>query len=285
MGAFEGDKGDAVVDTVIEKMKWRSYVDVAKALPAELLEAITEAVGWMKKNASEEGAPTEAIGRVVAFLGKVADGKFPEGEGKEKEGEGDDDNKDDVDKQDKCPKCGAEMVDGACSKCEYKASSDEDANKGASSEDGLTVRITPGGEVEISGQPVAKGSKGFTTERTETFKTAVTGLLGMLADVDADGTRAIIEEMVKALSGDLKWKPGTVAAPASLKKELGDLVTSAITEATAPLKKGLEDLGGKVETITKGRGAPQSGDGDDDTTKTDVNKGESFWDGVPISKG
>ena len=296
MGAFDGDSNDAIVDEIVEKMDWREYADVTKALPADLLGSITKAVAWMKKTAKADDAPTEDLGRVAAFLSKVAAGKFPDPKEASKDGGG----KSDVDKQEKCPECKAALKEGACTKCDFKVKAkadDDDADadgkdkkdkdgKVTKSEEGMTVTVTPSGEIQISGQPVNKGLKGFTSDRTETLKTTVKGLLGMLAEVDVEATKAIVEELLKAqLPSDFKWSSGTNAMDAAgVKKMLSEVVEEVVT----PLKKGLEDHGGKVTEISKTRGSPTSDGGDDSTDKTDVNKGdgngENFWANVPIAK-
>lgn len=264
MGAFEPDK-DGVVDELIEKMTWHD-IDVDKALPPDLASAIKDTVAWMKKAAGMEGAPKDAINRVAAFLSKVAGGKYPYPKPAGKT--------DDTSKADKCPKCGADMKDGVCTNkdCGYKAAVQK-------RDDVLTAELKEDGTIEIGGEPVTKGVKGFTAERTKAFGNVVKTLLGMMADIEPEQTKAIVEELVKAtLPADLKWKPGTMARDAAaVKKELTDIVAAALE----PISKQLADTASKVEEISKARSESQS-DGGDDNTDKEVNKGKKFWEGVPV---
>lgn len=291
MGTFSPDDtgGGAVsTDELIEKMDWQDYAeqDVEKALPIDLRNAIGEASKWMKANAKAEGAPTDAINRVLAFLGKVAGGKYPYPKPAAKtDDKGAGDGKDTpAAKQEKCPKCGAPLKDGKCTECDYKVAADTSGKDtpAQKNQEGLTVTITPEGGVEISGQPINKaGVKGFTSERAATFSTAVKALMGMMADIDPEVAKGIISELVgKALPGDLKWTSGTSALDA---KSVKKAIEEAVAAALAPVAKENEELKKRLETIEKSRDDSQSG-GEDDTTKTDdVNKGKKgFWDGVPL---
>jgi len=278
MGAFQGDTGSgAEVDEVIEKMDWHD-IDVEKALPADLASAIKEAVAFMKKAAGEEGAPADALKRVAAFLSKVAGGKYPypkpagktdgDGDGDGKTGDGD------TSKQEKCPECGAQMKDGVCPECGYKAKAKTQKSEG------LTVTVLPDGQVQVSGEPVEKGGKQFTAERIAGVGAIAKQAMSLLAETDPDTAKAIIAELVKAtLPADLKWTQGTHAVPASVKKED---IEAAVKAAVEPITKKVDDIGNKVEDITKTRGEPKSGDGDDAADQEPTQKSENFWKDLPL---
>lgn len=276
MGAFTADPDNVEIkDEVVEKMKWVE-VDVEKALPIDLRNALKAVIPWLKKNAGMDGAPKDEIMRVAAFLGKVEGGKYPEPAAKAKEEEMDDEKKKKAEKQDVCPKCGAEMKDGACTKCDYKVAADngKETTKSASP---LGIVIHPDGKVEVTGQDVAKGKAQFTTERTDAFKSSVGQLFTMLASVDKDAAKGIIEELTKTvLPADVKWTQGVTATPAAVKKSVEEGLASALE----PITKALSDLGAKVETIEKSRPAPQSDVGDGD--KQEIKKSDNVWDGLPL---
>lgn len=298
MGAFDSTDGRGA-DDVVEKMEWRDYEDVEKALPADLRSAITSSLAFMKKAGKAEGAPADELGRVAAFLSKVASGKFPY-PGKE-ESDAEKAKKKPGDADSTCAKCGTVMKDGTCPKCggtamakakapkkeedmteEELAAAEEEKKKAkgkgvAKSEDGFALTISPEGEIEISGQPIAKGRKAFTDERTKAFGDMVKSMMSILADVDPVVAKAIISELAKgALPGDVKWTSGTTPVAASVTKELSDLVKAALE----PVAKSVAEIGSKVEEITKARPAPKSGEGD----TTDVTKGnnKNFWGGLPL---
>jgi len=309
MGAFEPepqtDDSNVGSDVVVEKMNWQQFKEeeVEKALPIDLRNAIGKVMPWLKKQAGVEGAPKNEINRVVAFLGKVAGGKYPypsptskakEGDGSmadEKEKEKAEDKKDETEKQDKCPKCGAEMKDGVCTKCGYKqaagAAKPEKEEEGekkkgkgkveeAETSKGLNITVSPDGQVQISGQPLAKGQSQFTGERTTALKGSVAQLLNMLAQVDKEAAKSIIDELAKgALPADVKWTSGTTATPASVKK--------AIDEALAPVVQENTELKKRLEDIEKSRSAPKSEEGDGDKEPGEkVKKSENVWSGLPL---
>jgi hypothetical protein len=283
MGAFDNTDGSQPVpiEKMLEQMNWVEG-DVEKALPIDLRNAISAALKWFKKPEGE--APTDALDRVAAFLGKVAGGKYPypSPQGKEAKKAA----------SDKCPKCGEAMKDGTCAGCGYTAKADdEDAGKacgGAAGgkktkkdmEGGLTISISPDGDLEISGEKVTKGLKGFTADRSKTLGDVVKSLLNLLAEVDSETTKSIIDELAKGiLPANIKWTSGTQALPASVQKGLGDEVAGAIAAALAPVTKRLEEVSTQVEAITKARPEPKSEGGN--TTDT-VKKGMGFWEGVPL---
>jgi hypothetical protein len=297
MGAFATDDGGAAThgtDELIEKMAWRQLdeSEIEKALPEDLRKSIGEVSKWLKTAAKAEGAPADAIKQVAAFLSKVAAGKFPMAPGKTddtEKGNGEGEGKGDGDAANKgsenankaaCPKCGAEMVDGVCKACGYKETKAA-TSKSASEPEGISVKITPEGGVEISGQPVTKaGVKGFTSERAATFGAAVKSLMGMMADLDPEVAKGIISELVgKALPGELKFTSSTPALDAKAVKKA---VEDAVAEALAPVTAENTELKKRLETIEKSRTDPQSTEGDGTTTTDDVNKGKSFWAGVPL---
>lgn len=282
MGAFDtDDAGQTATDPVIEGMNWKE-IDVEKALPIDLRNAIKAVVPWLKKSAGMEGAPKDEIGRVVAFLGKVEGGQYPEPAAKAKKDEDmTDDEKKKKEEEEAAAKAKAEeeekkKADAAASDDDKKKQDEEDKEeekKKAATP--LNLVIHPDGTTEMMGD-VTKGASQFTTQRTEAIKSSVGQLLTLLAKVDADAAKALIDELTKSvLPANVKWTPGTTATPASVKK--------SVEEAIAPITKALEDLGVKVETIEKARPAPQSEEGDGDTTDAEVKKNKGAWDGLPLT--
>ncbi len=228
--------------------KSKDKSDVKKELPADL---------------------KSAIQRVIQFLGKVAGGKYPYPKPAAMSKQGKPEDEMDEEKKKKAKEEAERKAKEEADKKE------EEAKKSAS--EGLSVKITPDGGVEITGTPVSKAGKSqFTTDRTSELKGAVQKLLTMLATVDKDAAKGLIEELVKSvLPADLKWTPGTTATDAAA-------VRKQMEEVVAPVLKQLSDLGGKVETIEKSRPAPKSEQGDGD--QTNVEKRDSVWDGLPLPR-
>jgi hypothetical protein len=294
MGAFDATGGSQPVpiEKMIESMNW-GEVDVEKALPIDLQNAIKAVIAYTKK--PEGKFPQDEADRVSAFLGKVASGKYPypSPQGKEK-GAG----KESLDPKagekgatkavEKCPKCDAEMKDGVCPECGYEAKSKGEADKGCGTktkknmDGGLTISISPDGDLEISGDKVAKGLKGFTSERSKTLAEVVKSLLTLMAEVDSETTKSIIDDLAKGLlPADIKWTSGTEALPAVAQKNLSELVTGAIASALEPVAKRLGEVSAQVESITKSRTAPNS-EGGNRTDTIHKGNGKGFWDGVPL---
>ena len=288
MGAFDSADGQSQnpAAELIEKMEWHD-LDVQKALPADLQTAIKDALAWMKK--PEGDAPKDAISRVADFLGKVAGGKYPY---PSPQGKSEKDEKAQKAAAEKatCPECGATMKAGVCPECGFKAGSktkaekaaedkakEDEKNKGVAKSEDMTIRISPSGEVTLSGQPIEKGRKTFTDDRTKTFGATVKNLMTMLAEVDAPFAKSIIDELAKSLlPANVQWTSGTTPTAASVQKELTEMVATVL----APVAKKIEDLGVKVEEITKSRQAPNS-EGDNSTQK--VQKSDNgFWKGLPL---
>jgi len=183
----------------------------------------------------------------------------------------------------KCPKCGAVMgADGVCPKCGYKSKACGTPKVKKSLE-----YNTETGEIEIDGEPVEKGTKGFTGKRTEALGAAVKSLMGILSEVQPEVAKSIISDLVKQqLPADLKWTSGTVARSVGVtksKEDSSDLVKigELIKSALEPVVKKVEDLGTQVSDISKMRTAPQSAEGATDTVKKSEEK-KSFWSGLPL---
>lgn len=201
--------------------------------------------------------------------------------------------KEEAAKQDKCPKCGADMKDGACTKCDYKVAAaappaegegegdkkkEEEEKKKPEASKGLSITLTPEGGVEISGQPIGKaGKQQFTGERVTALKSSVNQMLTMLAQVDVEAAKSVIESLVKStLPADVKWTSGTTATPASVKKAIDDALAPVVQE-NVELKKRLED-------IEKSRPAPKSEGGDGDTEPgKKVEKSDNPWKGLGLT--
>lgn len=241
--AFEQDPKVEPME-LVEKLAW---TDLEKAaLSDDLKKTIESAVAWMKKNASAEGAPKDEILAAAALLTKVASGKFPGAAPKSKEGDTDDKNKgDDKDDKDK---------DG------------KDKKKSL-------LYVGEDGAIMIGGEPIEKGKSQFTKERVEALKGSIAPLLGLFAQVDADGAKAVVQDLVKdSLLGEVKWTEKREPEPTDIGEQ--------IKKALAPMTEQLAEIGKRVETIEGTRSAPQSEPGDGDTT---VKKNEdNFWGGVPV---
>jgi hypothetical protein len=286
MGAFDPKDGQTAltVEKMLESISWSEF-DVEKALPIDLRNAIKTTLAFLKK--PEDDVPTDALDRVAAFLGKVVGGKYPDPQTKTAKADS------------TCPKCGKAMKDGACTGCDYtakataktkeelaaEAKAAEEAakakGKGVCKSSELNIKISPEGEVEISGDSVSKWLKGFTADRSKTLAAVVKSLLTMLAEVDGETTKSIIDDLTKSLlPANIQWTSGTTPLPASVTKDLGDLVSTAIANALAPVTKRLDEVGGKVEEISKSRTAPSS-DGGNHTDKIKKND-SNFWGGLPL---
>jgi hypothetical protein len=261
-------------------------IEVEKALPAELKSAITSVVGFLNKNKSAEGAPTDDIARIVTFLGKVGEGKYPYpsptgvAKGDKPEDQMTDDEKK---KKEEAAKAAAskpedQMTDEekAKAKAEAEKKKAEEAKTKSQTQEGFNISISPTGEVVVSGQPVAKGKSQFTDDRTGNLKDAVTKLIGMLAEVNKSAAQELVESLLKAqLPGEVKWAPGTKAEDANVKKQLETVLE--------PIAKSLEGLNTRLEQIEKQRPAPNSNTGDS-TETTDVAKRDNVWSGLPLPR-
>lgn len=298
MGAF--DKDDTVTDAVVEKMEWREYDDVEKALPKELQDAIIEVVAWMKR-ATPSGLSKESASRVAAFLGKVAGGKYPypspaakadKDNDKDKDMDKDKDkDKDITQKQgETCPKCGAELVDEECPKCGWSKKAGAMGGKDKTPQDGKkppedgkekdtkkSIELLEDGTMLVNGVRIVKGGKQFTTERTAAIAAMAKQAMDMLAEIDVEQAKSLIEDLAKGrLPADLKWTSGTTATDASVKKMFEEILT--------PIAESVQSISKRVEDIEKSRPAPKSS-GDDDTTDKTVQKDDNFWGGLPLNIG
>jgi len=286
MGAFESESGGSANVEHEELLKGMQelqnveWLEVEKQdLPADLKSAIQRVVQFLgkvvgggypspksseKKDVKKE-LPTDlktAIQRVVQFLDKVAGGKYPFPVSTKKQ-----------DEEDEEEKRKAKVKEEEEKAKKAKEPEDEEKNKSVSAP---TITVHPDGRVEVSGQDVTKGKSQFTAERTDDLKSSVHKLLSMLANVDKEAAKGVIDELTKTLlPADVKWTSGTVATPASVKKAVEDGIASVVQ----PLTKRLDEIGGKVEEIAKARPAPQSSGGDGDPG-TPVKK--NFWGGLPL---
>jgi len=157
------------------------YEAVEKELPADLKNAITDVVSWMTKMAKGPGAPTEAIGRVATFLGKVAGGKYP------------------------YPKPAGKQ----------KPKDEYPYPKTKSDEDDLVVIKSDG--TTIVNPNVTKGRKVFTEERTAAIKDAMIQLASTLGEVDGEALKAVVAAIKELPAGkvpDSMVRP----VPASVQK-------------------------------------------------------------------
>jgi flagellar motor protein MotB len=305
MGAFEpettADNSASEVMKGMEELPNIEWLEVAaeKAdLPADLKTAIQRVVQFLgkvvggdypspkeagKANVKKE-LPADlktAIQRVVQFLGKVAGGKYPYpkptgmSKANKPEDEMTDEEKQKAKEAEEAKAKEEEEKKKAKAKADEMKAAEEDTKKSAS--EGLSIRISPDGGVEVTGQPVAKAGKSqFTGERTSELKGAVQKLLTMLATVDQAAAKGLIEELVKSvLPADLKWTPGTEATPAAA-------VRKSVEEVLAPIAKQLGDLTTRFESIEKSRPAPKSETGDGDTKVE--KRSDNAWDGLPLPR-
>lgn len=270
MGTFVPDAGTATIEELlkglpeIDGVTWRD-VAVEKQIPIDLRNAIKAVIPWLKQSAGGEGAPKDEIGRVAMFLGKVAGGQYPEPAAKAKEEEDEEEKKkrkaqEDEEEQKRQRKG---TIDDPKEKDEEEKKKAKDKAK-ADDDDDVAKALE-----------ILKGKKGFTSERTADLTNSVKKLIGMLAQVDTEAAKGIIDDLAKGLlPADIKWTSGTTAVPASVKKELEEVI--------APVAKAIGDLSQRVEAVEKTRPASKSGDGDT-TDKTTVNKSDNPWEGLPLS--
>jgi hypothetical protein len=306
MGAFEPETtAETSADEItkgmdeLQNVEWFEVAAEKADLPADLKTAIQRVVqflgkvvggGYPSPKAAEKadvkkelpGDLKTAIQRVVQFLGKVAGGQYPypKPTGMSKANKSEDEMTDEEKQKAK------EAAEAKAKEDEEKKKADEEKAREEkareeetkkSASEGLSIRITPEGGVEVTGQPVAKAGKSqFTGERTNELKAAVHKLITMLASVDKEAAKSIVDDLVKSvLPADLKWTAGTEATPAAA-------VRKSLDEALAPVLKQLGDLGTKVETIEKSRPAPKSETGDGDTRVEKRN--DNAWDGLPLPR-
>ena len=166
--------------------------DTEKALPAGLKEAIAAVVAWMKKMSKGPGAPTDEIGRVATFLGKVGGGEYPESKP--------------ADKVEPKPKPEPE---------EPKKNDDLVVVKA----DGTMV-IDPG---------VTKGRKAFTAERTDAIKASLIQLAGVLGEADGEALKAVMAAIKELPEGKVPDSAVRPVAPAQ-KSEADPKVLEALAD-------------------------------------------------------
>jgi len=198
---------DPEVDNLelVEKLAWS---DLEKAaLPDDLKKMIDSAVAWMKKNASAENAPKEAILAATALLSKVAGGKFP----------------------------------GTAPK-----SKDDDKDKSDDSKDKKKSLLVVGddGSFEIGGEPIEKGKSQFTKERVDALKNAIAPLIGVYAQVDEAGAKEMVQNLVgETLSGEIKWTEKRVPEPTDIAEQIKKAM-EPFAEQIKEVGKRVEDLEG-----------------------------------------
>lgn len=213
---------------LVEKLAWS---DLEKAaLPDELKKMFEEAVAWMKKNASAEGAPKAGILASVAVLQKIVSGKFP----------------------------------GVAAQLTPPKSKEDDDNKNKDDKKKSLFAVNEDGTLEIGGEPIEKGKSQFTKERVEALKGAIAPLLSVYAQVDADGAKDMVQKLVsESLSGEIKWtekrEPETTDLSEQLKKAMAPL-----TEQLTEIGKRVETL----ET-SRSAPQSEPGDGDTTVKKNE----------------
>lgn len=179
---------DAVEKAEPEK-KPEEEEDKEKALPADLKEAVTAVVAWMKKMAKGPGAPTEAIGRVATFLGKVAGGKYP------------------------------------YPKPETKVKPKEEEEPKKKVEDDNLVVVKADGTMVINAA-VTKGRKVFTEERTNAMKEVMIQLASVLGEADGEALKAVMAAMKELPEGKV---PASAVRPVpTAKSETDETVLKAL---------------------------------------------------------
>jgi len=166
--------------------------DTEKALPAGLKEAITAVVAWMKKMSKGPGAPTEAIGRVATFLGKVGGGEYPESK--------------------------------PADKVEPKPEPEEPKEK---SDDNLIV--VKGDGTMVINPGVTKGRKAFTAERTDAIKASLIQLAGVLGEADGEALKAVVAAIKELPEGKVPDSAVRPVAPVQ-KSEADTKVLEALTD-------------------------------------------------------
>lgn len=241
--------------------------EMSKAVDESTIAAIKEVVTWMNKMSKGPGAPTDAIKKVAAFLGKVAGGKYPSPKSKAKPKDEEEKKKGKMEDEDEEKKKQEDDEDKYPSP---KGKTKKDDGNG----DGLNIRLTAEGDIEISGQTVHKAKK-FTSNRTAALKETALGLVKLIAEVDPEATKEI-KEIVSELPTDPSFSSGVrptgTAGGVSLKKEDGE------SENEKEIMKQLEAIDKRLEKIETERPDSKSLDGQGGTEKTGVKKG--LWDGV-----
>ncbi len=177
--------------------------DKEKVLPADLKEAITAVSAWMKKMSKGPGAPTEAIGRVATFLGKVAGGKYPSPE--------------------------------SAGKVEPKEEEDKNKSPTAKVEDDNLVVVKADGTMVINAA-VTKGRKVFTTERTNAMKEVMIQLASVLGEADGEALKAVLTAIKALPEGKV---PDSAVRPVPTAKSESDGV---VVKALEDIQKRLDDI-------------------------------------------
>lgn len=306
MGAFDSDQ-DGTGIAVEVGYQWID-IDLEKRLGSDLLGALkpaTEFLESVEKGESEhevfKAVTAElkaAISRVVAFLGKIAGGKYPypkpagKADGDEEKTQkaitdvADWTDKEEVSKAipDDLKKAIADVV-SFLRKVAAGGDMSEKKTQKSQGTDSQTAQQDTTGEVDVEKQVetyltnLLKGKR-FTDARKEGISTIVKQALALLSEVDPESVRKIITEKVQALKGDIKWPKDDddekKKKPEDMKKDMEEVVGKALEGITAEIK----NMNSRVESIEKTRNPSQSGDSD--ATDTNVAKNEGFWDGLGL---
>lgn len=309
MGAFDSDQDDA--GAVEVGYQWID-IDLEKRLGSDLLGALKPATEFLESVEKGEREYAEhdvfkavtpelktAISRVVAFLGKIAAGKYPypkpagkadEEEEKTQKALGDVADWTETEEVSKAiPDDLKKAIADVVSFLRKVSAGGEMSEKKTQKSQGTDSRPaqqqdTPDiGEVDVEKQvetyltDLLKGKR-FTDARKEGIATMAKQALALLSEVDPESVRKIITEKVQALKGEIKWPSGDddEKKPEDMKKNLEEIVGKALEGFTEEIKK----MNSRVEDIEKTRNPSQSGDSD--ATDTTVTKNESIWDGLGL---
>ena len=236
-----------------------------KEVPEDLKTAITEVAGWMKKMSKGPGAPTAAIGRVTAFLGQVAGGKYPKPSGKKKQTD---------EEKEAAAKKAKEEEDEKKRKADEAKQAEAKKAAGAGDEiDALVIKSD--GTVVVNGAAMVKGKK-FTASRTNQMKEMALSLIKLLGEVGDEETTKALVDAVKAMPTSPKFTSGVPAKPAEGVKKDEDGEPPA-DEEKAKLEKTIVELQKRLGDLESARPASAAVETDGEDGKTDIQK--SFWGG------
>jgi len=169
----------------------------------------------------------------------------------------------------------ADLLKGMCGAKVTKKEEEADVKKDAAPEEEPVVKMMADGTIKISAA-VQKG-KTFTSGRTDTLKDAISGLAGILKEVDEDGLNALIDKL-KTSKGAMV---DSAVRPVGTKKSVEGEETKedTIAKALAPLVEEVKNVSKRLEDIEKARTPSKSVEGDGGTDGA-IEVKKSMWEGV-----
>lgn len=215
-------------------------------LPEELTKAIGDFGKWFETT-KNDGTPSE-VSDIVSFLNKINEGRLPVVE-VEKDNTTGSDNDDNDDKGDEIVK---------------------------------SIVMNDDGSITFDGMALEKGGKQFTADRKNTIIDMVGKTLNLLADIDTDAAKSIVEDITGSkIPASLEWtQKSDETAKTTVNIDMGD-IKKVLEDAIAPVSGKLNDISARVDEIEKSRPAPKSSD--NDVTDNDNKLKKSFWSGTCIA--